>query len=98
MCHFKLSTIALAASILLLGPFGLAGTSSAADDKRYMISHAPGQGGQALGVVKNNNGKGVKKLKYRDLIAADLSEKDLKKFFATPFSATQSMSLTRVVT
>ena len=84
MCHFKLSTIALAACILLLGPFGFAGTSSAADDKRYMISHAPGQGGQALGVIKNNNGKRVKKLKYRDLIAADLSEKDLKKILRHP--------------
>ena len=60
-----------------------------------MISHAPGQGGQALGVIKNNNGKRVKKLKYRDLIAADLSEKDLKKFCATRSSATRSTSLIR---
>lgn len=49
-----------------------------------MISHAQGQGGQALGVIKNNNGKGVKKLKYRDLIAADLLEKDLNKILRHP--------------
>jgi len=84
MNRFKLPAIGLTIVTALLMSLWGAGLSAAPDEKRYMISHAPGQGGQALGVVKNNNGKGVKKLKYRDLIAADLSEKDLRKILRHP--------------
>lgn len=81
---FKLPVIGITVLTTFLVSLWGAGISAAPDDQRYMISHAPGQGGRALGIIKNNNGKRPKKFKHRDLIAADLSEKDLKKILRHP--------------
>lgn len=49
-----------------------------------MLTVVKGKGKQSLDVVTKNNGKKVKKLKYRDIIAADLSDKDLAKLLRHP--------------
>jgi len=54
------------------------------NSQRYMVSHKKGKGARSLKVVVKNNGKRSKKLKYRDIIAADLSEKQLAKILRHP--------------
>ncbi|MFT4874965.1 MAG: serine protease [Halioglobus sp.] len=65
----------------------LAKGEAADNSQRYMVTHAKGKGVQSLKVVNKNNGKKAKKLKYRDIIAADLSDKDLAKLLRHPLFA-----------
>jgi PKD repeat protein len=51
---------------------------------RYMISHARNAGPQALEVVRENNGRRARRLRYRDIIAADLTEEQLARLRRHP--------------
>lgn len=53
-------------------------------NQRYMVAHAKGKGAESLEAVVKSNGKKAKKLKFRDIIAADLSDEDLAKLLRHP--------------
>lgn len=90
MKHIKLirnSAVAgLAASICLAFlPSAIQAQGNSADNtQRYMLTVQKGKGKKSLDVVTKNKGKKAKKLKYRDVIAADLSDKDLAKLLRHP--------------
>ena len=84
MFRFSLRVVLVSLVSVLVGLSSSSLVTAAPDDQRYMITHPAGKGGKALGVIKNNNGKRAKKLKYRDIIAADLSAKDLRKILRHP--------------
>lgn len=80
-------SILMVATVAIMGfnpVLALAQGKAADNTQRYMVTHAKGKGAESLKVVNENNGKKPNKLKYRDIIAADFSDKDLAKLLRHP--------------
>ena len=75
----SLALVFLFATLLIQSPQAVSES-----EKRYMLSHADGQGRAALRAVQQLRGKRARNLKYRNLVAADLTEKDLEKLRRHP--------------